>query len=211
MQNRTRAFIIVVAIVGGILVAPAAAQAAVVPTTVAVAGDSTTAQKNSWAYQINSLHDARIKFAGGYFGLGFNSKQVLSHIPPSRPDVLIVKLGTNDIAQGVRLSTVIANVKAIVAKVGPKHVILSAIVPSNLNSYGRTHIDRAALGAQLNRALLATAKQFGWTYLDPDATFRTVYNRYRSGYTKDGTHPNTAGYRAESVVFRRVIIDRRNG
>jgi hypothetical protein len=181
----------------------AAARADEAPITIAVAGDSTTAQQNSWRYDL----PATITVNGGYAHAGYTSTQIRDHITSARSSlILVVKVGVNDFRYGTSVRTVIHNVWAIVAKGKTELVLISPIVPSNITSYGSHHYNRRALGVALNRALKATAAAHGWAYLDPDTAFRTSTGGYVTGTTRDGVHPDDAAYQDEAALFAAKII-----
>lgn len=172
---------------------------------IAVAGDSTTAQTSSWRDQ---MAQAGFAFAG-FAKSGYTSTQVLSNIQPSSADVLIVKLGVNDIRYGVPTAKILPTIEAIVTKVGQGNpnqiVIVSAVVPSDLVSYGPKRLDRQARGATLNAALEALAARKGWRFIDPDVSFRTLNNGFTTGTTTDGVHPSPDAYATEAAVITEYL------
>lgn len=172
--------------------------------TYAKAGDSTTAMADSWA---NQMSDPTLVDVGGYARGGMRSDQILAGIQPGYATVLEIMVGVNDVNQGVPAATTLANVEAIVAKyAGAKHVLVAAIVPSNVTRSHTGHFDRRALGAALNVKLAALAAAHGWSYGDPDSQFRRANNGYRFGWCiSDGVHPTERAYRSMAVKMAALI------
>lgn len=170
-----------------------------VPVNVAYAGDSTTAQTNSWLCHI---HAPDFNVVGGFAKSGYRTDQVLAAITPQpTADVVVIMLGINDIhAPGYSdLPGIIDRINQIAVKVDAQHVILSATAPSNITSYTRsdgTVVDPQKVQTQLNALIKSDALTMGYTYKDP---FSSIRSSVTGGYhaadeTADGVHPSTAGY-----------------
>lgn len=179
---------------------PTAAHATTPPVLVTYAGDSTTAQSNSWLTHIHAPDFTRVP---GYYHSGYRTDQVLAVIPPAPDaDVLVIMLGINDLhyADYNDMPSIIDRINQIAVKVGAKHVILCATAPSNITSYseigtGRI-IDPQTAQTKLNALIKADALVMGYTYKDP---FSSIRSSATGGYhaadeTSDGTHPSTSGY-----------------
>lgn len=169
--------------------------------TFAYAGDSITARPDSWLHDVEG--DTRLHAVGGYAHSGYRADQVLAEIGPvPDADVLVVELGTNDVNQAVPTATTIANVDAVVRKVGARHVLVVAGPPSDWTS-SRWGADRRSGQIVLSRALERDATDHGWSYVDPFTSFRLPDGAWVRGSTPDGIH----GTAATNVVVARVLAE----
>ncbi|WP_420369150.1 SGNH/GDSL hydrolase family protein [Curtobacterium sp. L1-20] len=167
--------------------------------TFAYAGDSITARPDSWLHVLEP--DARLHAVGGYAHSGYRADQVLAEVGPVHDaDVLVVELGTNDVNQAVPTATTIANVDAVVQKVGAQHVLVVAGPPSDWTT-SRWGADRRTGQLVLTRALERTAQDHGWSFVDPFTAFRLADGAWVRGSTPDGIH----GTAASNVVIARVL------
>jgi lysophospholipase L1-like esterase len=198
----TVTLVTILATVGITTVRPQTVQPTATTVGIAYAGDSTTAQTNSWLYQIN---DPTITINGGFAAGGYTSAQVLTTITPITADVLVIRVGTNDIRLAVPQATTIANVEAIATKVGAARVILMATAPCSITDYGTTHINRQQLGEILNRAYIDLAATHGWLFADASNQFRRLDNSYKTGTSDDQVHPTTAAFGQEAARMEGYI------
>ena len=167
--------------------------------TFAYAGDSITARPDSWLHVLES--DVRLHAVGGYAHSGYRADQVLHEIGPvPGADVLVVELGTNDVNQAVPTATTIANIDALVRKVGAKRVLVVAGPPSDWTS-SRWGADRRTGQIVLSRALEHDATEHGWSSVDPFVDFRATDGAWVRGSSPDGIH----GTAATNVVVARVM------
>jgi hypothetical protein len=167
--------------------------------TFAYAGDSITARPDSWLHAIEP--DTRLHAVGGYAHSGYRADQVLAEIGPVRDaDVLVVELGTNDVNQAIPTATTIANVDAVIRKVGARHVLVVAGPPSDWTT-SRWGADRRTGQIVLSRALDRNAAAHGWSYVDPFTTFRQADGAWVRGSSPDGIH----GTAATNVVVARAM------
>jgi lysophospholipase L1-like esterase len=171
--------------------------------TIAYAGDSTTAQPDSWLFQ---LRDPSIKIAGGFAHDGFTSWQIASRVEPVAADVLVVMVGINDFHRNRtnHIGLVLRQVDKIVERVGARHQLISAVAPSNITRHAGNGVDSQAAQEQLDDALAAHAQQKGWTFIDPYAEIRNrTTNGYSSpSYTLDGVHPTAQAYEMVAAQLR---------
>ena len=158
--------------------------------TFAYAGDSITARPDSWLHALEP--DTRFHAVGGYAHSGYRADQVLAEIGPVHDaDVLVVELGTNDVNQAVPTATTIANVDAVVRRVGAQHVLVVAGPPSDWTT-SRWGADRRTGQIVLSRALARDASEHGWSYTDPFAAFRQHDGAWVRGASPDGIHGTAA-------------------
>lgn len=203
-----RAVIVGLLLLAGLIPSPAVARAATpkpLPISIAVAGDSTTAQTNSWLCHI---HAPDFNAAYGFARSGYRTDQVLAAIKSSpNANILVVMLGINDIHYPAynHFDGIVARINQIVAKVGAQKVIIAATAPSNITDYnqnGSKHVNSRSEQDALNSVLRNDAKMNGWYYFDPYYNMRAVGGAYKSlAYTADGVHPSTAGYIQEAKNF----------
>jgi lysophospholipase L1-like esterase len=160
-------------------------------STFAYAGDSTTADPNSW---LGQWSDPSLTAIGGFAHGGYTSAQVLAAIDAGiNPDTLVPMLGVNDIRLGISPTVTRTNLEAIAAKAGGSKVLLCAIVPNSLTNDGG--INRQQLGEIWNRTQITIAWENGWFYCDPAVQFRQLDNGYAAGTCElDKVHPKTASY-----------------
>lgn len=160
-------------------------------TTFAYAGDSTTADSNSW---LGQWADPDILPIGGFAHGGYTSAQVFTALAADiDPDVLVIMLGVNDIRLGIPSTVTRNNIEAIAARAGGSKVLLCAIVPNSLTNDGG--INRQQLGAIWNRTQISIAWENEWYYCDPAVQFRQLDNGYAAGTCElDKVHPKTASY-----------------
>lgn len=167
--------------------------------TFAYAGDSITARPDSWLHALEP--DTRFHAVGGYAHSGYRADQVLAEIGPVHDaDVLVVELGTNDVNQAIPTAVTIANVDAVVRKVGAQRVLVVAGPPSDWTS-SRWGADRRTGQVVLSRALARDATEHGWSFADPFTAFRQHDGAWVAGSSPDGIH----GTAAANVVIARAM------
>jgi lysophospholipase L1-like esterase len=173
--------------------------------SLAYAGDSTTAQPDSWIFQ---LTDPRITAVGGFAHDGYTSQQVLSNITSVKADVLVVMLGINDLhfVQTENIQGIVANVNRIVAKVGALRVIVSAVAPSDVTYWATNATDSRSAQSKLNIALKRDSVAHQWMFVDPYSQIRLSDGGYRNGYTADNIHPTAAGSAIVATAMTRFIV-----
>lgn len=168
------------------------------PITLTFAGDSVTHRPHSWMRQ---LDDPTIRNVGGDAIDGAPTQEILDHARPVDADVLVVMAGVNDVRDGDAPAGIESRIVQIAQRVGARHVVLSAIPPSNRTDYGPHHIDRRVAGAELDRDLEQLAAEQGWEFVDPFSGSRAIDNAWAAGTTVDGVHPTDA---VSSVVRDRI-------
>lgn len=170
--------------------------------TVAAVGDSITEGNSqdfnngrlgtlSWP---SALPDGK-QFVGGWAKKSATTQVMLDNVKPVAADVLVVIAGTNDLGK-VEFETSAANIGAIVAKVGAKRAIISAIPPYDPSP------EKAV---SYNIQLVAFAKAQGWTFVDAMAGVRNG-DRYAPGMTGDGVHPTQAAVDLISKELNKAIV-----
>jgi len=169
----------------------------------AYAGDSITARPDSWLHQLES--DDRMHAVGGYAHSGYRADQVLAEIGPvPAARVLVVEVGTNDVNQAVPTERTIADVDAIVRKVGAGRVLVVAGPPSDW-TWSRWGADRRTGQLVLTDALHADADRHGWAFVDPFRAVRAADGAYVPGTSRDGIHPTGEANRGVAAAMADAI------
>lgn len=186
--------------------------ASVPPVTFTVLGDSNTAAKTttldeglasgSWVASAESSHHILV---GGWALSGANSKLMNANARRWGASVLVIMIGTNDIAGGPRgmsWNATKANIIAAVHKVGPHKVILSAVAP--LTVAGHPVLSKNEL--QYNAHLKSLAALKHWTFTDPWKSFRNSHGGWlRASDTQDGVHGTAATWKTVGARLGIVI------
>jgi lysophospholipase L1-like esterase len=177
------------------------------PVGLEVYGDSLTVA-DSAAFQdgmtgpqswVHHLPSHGVRMAGGSGRWGATAHDILAQYlqPGARADLLVLFLGTNDLAAGpagaaeglaVRHGDFVAALERIVERQGypPERVVIVAVGPRNGGA--------AAPVEQWNRLTERAVAERGWHLLDPWPGLRTAGNRYADpSLTTDGLHLDTAG------------------
>lgn len=151
--------------------------------TFAVSGDSITAHPDSWR---NQLDDRNLRYAGGFAEEGATSERAFGQVRRSQADVLVVMLGTDDVAADVPFETLTSNIEKIVRFAECRSTLLCLLPPSN---HTRGPVNRRVSGIVANRHLFDLGARRGWVVADPFAFARASNNGWGGGMTEDGTHP----------------------
>lgn len=175
------------------------------PVRVAIVGDSLTAgggrtipeeplDRNTW---MTYAQGDGVDWVGGWAKGGTTVQQMAGAVTPiDDVDVLVLMAGTNDVRLHIGFAASARYYDAIVDTIKPKHVIVAAIPPYNLNPAG---------AAAYERQLEAYVNLKGWEFVDPWGFARDglVYVKHTS---IDGIHPVTSGYRKVGLYLRGAIL-----
>ncbi|WP_296664628.1 SGNH/GDSL hydrolase family protein [Demequina sp.] len=180
---------------GGAASADGCAQgAASSPLRVAVVGDSLS-YGTSAAFTPDGLDESSYVWwalgddavlAGGTAVPGATSLDQRERAGAVDADVLILALGTNDLAWGIAFDQTSQALRDIAAVVGAPRVLLLAIPPLDPEIDPTTPV--------YNRQLRRLADAEGWTYVDAPAGAREG-DGWAAGMTGDGVHYTVAGAR----------------
>lgn len=180
------------------------------PIRVAVAGDSNStgfagtlehgvASSTAW---VALLPEGEFEWAGGWALDGATSLTVADNVVPiGDADVLVVMVGTNDLALGIPFDQTRAAVEAIVETVGAELPVISALAPS---AYQPEEVEQA------NQDLAAVAAQNGWGWIDPWVPVRGSDGGWLPAFFTDGVHTSSDGYAAaasEVATQLRELVD----
>lgn len=119
----------------------------------------------------------------------------------AQPDVVLVHLGTNDLAQGQPPSDVIQDLTTIVGRlriVNPQlHILLAQIIP--MRADGPPDV------LKLNEGIAALAAETS-TLASPIESVDQFTGFDHAGMTWDGIHPNREGNRRLAIVWHKALL-----
>jgi lysophospholipase L1-like esterase len=132
--------------------------------------------------------------AGIYKRLGLFSK--------TRPDVIYVMAGINDLRQGATDEAVLRNHRRIVRRLREDHpltqVIVQSILPTRLSTVSNIRIRK------INQKLALIAKQEGANYINIHNWFADAKGNLRQDLTTDGLHLSFEGYQVWQAVLNQI-------
>jgi lysophospholipase L1-like esterase len=118
--------------------------------------------------------------------------QRLSDFDDTRPDVIYVMAGVNDLKQGHSDAYILWNFQKIVRRLQQAHpearIVLQSILPTRAPQIPNHRI------AGLNRQLAAIARHYAVYYLDLHSQFAASDGQIQPQYTTDGIHLTDRGY-----------------
>lgn len=161
-------------------------------------GDSITAL-NEWA---ELYHNPKIKNRGiiGDTTTGVFAR--LDSIVKYHPKQVFLLIGTNDLQNGDRISTIVENYKKIVIKIKTEspqtNIVMQSVLPINPKLYS-SHRKNSDI-VELNTQLSNLAKTLNITYVDLYSSFEKSGVLDKS-YTHDGIHLNGDGY----MLWKKLI------
>ncbi|MDR2477391.1 MAG: GDSL-type esterase/lipase family protein [Treponema sp.] len=142
-------------------------------------------------------------------------KQYPDVVLPLEPSTIVLLVGTNDLAMGVKETEIIKNISEVIritkARLPDTKIILQAVYPVNpskavkeirfLPGQKRTNgkID------SLNIALEALAKEWKIIWVDTTGKLRDRSGLLKSEYSPDGLHLNAEGYAVISAALSVVL------
>ncbi|MEH2066010.1 MAG: SGNH/GDSL hydrolase family protein [Nostoc sp.] len=110
----------------------------------------------------------------------------------TRPDVIYVMAGINDLRKGASDDTILRNYRRIVRRLRQAHpkaeIIVESILPTRLPKISNSRI------RHINIQLTVIAKQEGANYLNIYSWFTDMEGNLRSELTTDGLHLSQEGY-----------------
>jgi lysophospholipase L1-like esterase len=132
--------------------------------------------------------------AGIYKRLGLFSK--------TRPDVIYVMAGINDLRQGASDEAVLRNSRRIIRRLREDHpltqVIVQSILPTRITTISNIRIRK------INQKLALIAKQEGANYINIHNWFTDSRGNLRQDLTTDGLHLSFEGYQVWQAVLNQV-------
>lgn len=175
---------------------PAPRRTAIDVDTVVMLGDSITAQ-GDWSTLLAG-HDVANE---GYSG--FTTRQLLdpaARVAASRPAIVFVLTGSNDVRDGLPSSTTLADLTALVEMFEDEspetELVIQTLLPRG---------DKAEPTRRTNAALRDFALEHGLVLLDLFAVFDDGRGSLRDEHTSDGWHLTDKGYLVWADVVERQL------
>lgn len=171
-------------------------------------GDSIT---ESWTPLFGDLFPGK-----SYVGRGVSGQttaQILTRfqrdVVALRPRVVVILAGTNDIAENggpVTLEMIEDNIASMtdIARAHHVRVVLSSVLPV-LDYPWRKGLQPAPKIRALNAWLKSYASHNGAVYLDYYSAVVDSAGGFRADLTRDGVHPNLAGYQVMAPLAEKAI------
>ncbi|MGE3153705.1 MAG: SGNH/GDSL hydrolase family protein [Nitrospiraceae bacterium] len=136
---------------------------------------------------------------------GWRADEVADHLDgwagSARPDVVLIHLGTNDLAQGQPPTDVIRDLTRIIDRlrvVNPHvHILVAQIIP--MGAEGPAHV------LELNAAIATLADRVG-TADSPVEAVDQFTGFDHAGMTWDGIHPNRKGNKTMATVWMQALL-----
>ena len=165
-------------------------------------GDSITDGCN-WT---EMLADLRVKNRGISGDVTNGVLARLDEVTQSRPQIVFLLIGINDLADGIKPEQIVENIQLIVKKIrlkSPKtRIYLQSLLPVNPDlGMFPSHTKKSEEVLAVNIRLKKLAKKFGLTYVDLYSRFVTVEGKLNPRLTNDGLHLTGEGY----VVWKKAV------
>ncbi|MDZ7970467.1 MULTISPECIES: SGNH/GDSL hydrolase family protein [unclassified Nostoc] len=120
----------------------------------------------------------------------------------TRPDVIYIMAGINDLRKGASDETILHNYRRIVRRLRQTHpkaqIIVQSILPTRLAKISNSRI------RHLNIQLTAIAKQEGANYLNIYSWFTDMEGNLRPELTTDGLHLSQEGYDVWRTALQQI-------
>ncbi|MGG3235890.1 GDSL-type esterase/lipase family protein [Priestia flexa] len=159
------------------------------------------------------IPDSRIKNRGI---AGDTSEGVLnriSNISQSKPKIVLVSVGINDLQRGIKTNDVIKKYELIISNIkvnSPQtEIIFTSVLPVNLNNYKENFpdYDGAEINKNvivLNKDLQSLASRENAKYIDLYSEL-TVSDELKENFTHDGLHLNSDAYEIWTKEINKLI------
>ena len=126
----------------------------------------------------------------------------LSAFSATKPDVIYIMAGINDLRKGVKDDAILNNHRRMIRNLQRSHpnslIIVQSILPTRLPNLPNRRIKN------INQQLAQIAKQEGVSYLDLHIWFADFDGKLRQDLTTDGLHLSENGYALWQSVLQRV-------
>ncbi|ARV61570.1 lipolytic protein G-D-S-L family [Nostocales cyanobacterium HT-58-2] len=133
----------------------------------------------------------------------------LSVFSQTRPDVIYIMAGVNDLRKGMTDETILRNHRQIVRKLRQTHpkttIFVQSILPTRLPTIPSNRI------RHINYELALIARQEGAYYLNLYDWFTDFHGKLRQELTTDGLHLSAEGYEVWQSVLHQVEYRRSMG
>ncbi|MCS6813155.1 MAG: GDSL-type esterase/lipase family protein [Cyanobacteria bacterium] len=135
---------------------------------------------------------------------GDTTGNVLKRLPllaNTRPAIIYVMVGINDLRRGIDDRTIAINLYQIARQLRQQHpqahIVMQSILPTRYDAIPAPRVER------LNRALAAIALHTNTTYMDLAADFSDDRGNLRRDLTTDGLHLSSRGYEVWQSALNR--------
>jgi lysophospholipase L1-like esterase len=126
----------------------------------------------------------------------------LSAFSKTRPDVIYVMAGINDLRQGTSDETILRNHRRIVRRLREDHpltqIIVQSILPTRLPTVSNNRIRK------INQQLAVISKEEGANYLNIHSWFTDFQGNLRQDLTTDGLHLSLNGYEVWQAAIGQI-------
>lgn len=130
------------------------------------------------------------------FGVLGRLDEVIEH----QPSKLFIKIGINDIGQGVPDAVIVKNIMTMVIRVKKgsphTHVYVQSLLPTNdaAKEEYPSIFNKNGNVVSVNNQLMKSASKNGFTYIDLYSRFKDKDGKLDAKYATDGLHINELGY-----------------
>lgn len=137
----------------------------------------------------------------------------------TRPDVIFVMIGINDLIRGVNDQTILANQQMIIRYLRQVHprtqIVVQSILPHGADKVTWEGRDRLlsipnSRIQDINKQIQAIAKEEGVIYLDLHPLFADAKGNLKPELSTDGLHLNSQGYtvwRNALIVLNQLVVE----
>jgi lysophospholipase L1-like esterase len=126
----------------------------------------------------------------------------ISTFSKTRPDVIYVMAGINDLRRGTSDETILKNHRRIIRRLRTEHpmtqIIVQSILPTRLSTISNNRI------RSINQRLSIISKQEGANYLNIHHWFTDFQGNLRPELTTDGLHLSLNGYEVWQAAIQQV-------
>ncbi|BDA75028.1 GDSL family lipase [Rivularia sp. IAM M-261] len=126
----------------------------------------------------------------------------ISAFSKTRPDVIYLMAGINDLRRGATDETILRNHRRIIRRLREEHpmtqIIVQSILPTRLPTIPNTRI------RNINQKLSTIAKQEGANYLNIHHWFTDFQGNLRQELTTDGLHLSLNGYEVWQAAIQQI-------
>ncbi|MBW4602739.1 MAG: lipolytic protein G-D-S-L family [Calothrix sp. FI2-JRJ7] len=126
----------------------------------------------------------------------------ISAFSKTRPDVIYVMAGINDLRRGATDETILKNYRRIIRRLREEHpmtqIIVQSILPTRLPTIPNTRI------RNINQKLSTIAKEEGANYLNIHHWFTDFQGNLRQELTTDGLHLSLNGYEVWQAAIQQI-------
>lgn len=127
----------------------------------------------------------------------------LQSFASTRPDIIHVMVGINDLRRGATDAAVVTNLQRIMRQLRQTHphsrILIHSLLPTRLPNIAPSRI------LQINQAVAHLAHQERVDYLDVHAYFVDAGGGLRPDLTTDGLHLNDRGYATWAIAWRSLV------